>query len=80
MVAANVRRLRLEQTLTREELGLKAGYRPGSARVRVSEVERHCFEPTLAVVDKFADALGVTSAALLTDGAAARQGRRMYPP
>jgi len=62
IIAANVRRLRLDYGWTLDELGARLGGKPSS---RIAEIEagRNAF--TSGTLDDLADALGVNPAALL---------------
>ncbi len=58
-----VKRLRIAQGLSQEELGALAELH----RTYVSGVERGIRNPTVAIVAKLAKALGVSASALLAD-------------
>jgi len=59
-VGNNVRRLREKQGVSQEELAARAGLH----RTYISGVERGVRNPTIVVLEKVADALGVELAAL----------------
>jgi transcriptional regulator with XRE-family HTH domain len=44
---------------TREELGVRMGYKPESARKSVSQFLHRTTDPRLSMIAKFAEALGV---------------------
>ncbi len=60
-LAANVRRLRLEQALSQEAFADEAGIH----RTYVSDIERSARNPTIKIVETLAQALGVTASDLL---------------
>jgi transcriptional regulator with XRE-family HTH domain len=64
-LAANVKRLRLAKGWSQEELADRAGRH----RTFISQIERATKSPTVASVDRIAQALGVTNGELL-DGLA----------
>ncbi|WP_237152081.1 helix-turn-helix domain-containing protein [Oryzibacter oryziterrae] len=70
IVGENVRRAREAIGLSQEELGDKAGI----DRTYVSGVERGVRNPTVKVLARLADALGVPPAQLLARGEGAAQG------
>jgi transcriptional regulator with XRE-family HTH domain len=61
--AANVRRLRTERGLLQEDLAIDLGYRHSRW---VCEIEHNRHSPGLDLVDRVAEALGVTAVELLT--------------
>ncbi len=65
ILARNIRAARQLQSLSQEELADRAGI----DRTYVSGIERQLRNPTITVVARFAKALGVTTADLLTDRA-----------
>lgn len=60
-VGNNVRKYRQERALSQEELAFKSGL----DRTYISGVERGRRNPTVAVLKKIADALGIAPALLL---------------
>jgi transcriptional regulator with XRE-family HTH domain len=62
-VARNIRRLRVEQGLSQEELADRAGLH----RTYISGVERAVRNPTITVLEKIAIGLGVPLAELVAD-------------
>lgn len=62
-LAANVRRLRKEARISQEDFA----YEHGIDRTYVSGIERGVRNPTILVVERFANALGVDVAELLRD-------------
>jgi len=63
ILAANIKAARNRLNLSQEELAASAEI----DRTYVSGIERQVRNPTITVVAKFADALGTTTADLLTD-------------
>jgi transcriptional regulator with XRE-family HTH domain len=63
LVAKNVRRLRVELGLSQEALAVDAAI----DRTYVSRIERGLENPTVAVLEKFAAALGISIADLFND-------------
>lgn len=59
----NLRRLRRERGWSQEEFAFKAGIH----RTYASDLERGARNPTITVVAKLAEALGVSAASLLDD-------------
>jgi transcriptional regulator with XRE-family HTH domain len=59
--AANLRRQRLANGLSQEQLAAKTGLHPSE----VSRLERAVREPRLGTIAKLADALGVSAAKLV---------------
>lgn len=57
----NVRRLREAKNLSQEKFAFEAGIH----RTYVSDIERGARNPTITIVDKLADALGVSASDLL---------------
>ena len=57
----NVRRLRVSLNLSQEELAFRAGVH----RTYCSDIERAIRNPSISVVQQFADALGVKAGSLL---------------
>jgi transcriptional regulator with XRE-family HTH domain len=62
-VARNIRRLRVEQGLSQEELADRAGLH----RTYISGVERAVRNPTITVLEKIAVGLGAPLAELVAD-------------
>lgn len=62
-LAANVRRLRRDKGLSQERFAFESGI----DRTYVSGVERGTRNPTITVVERFATALEVDAAVLLTE-------------
>lgn len=60
LVARNIRRLRVQQRLSQENLAVDAGI----DRTYVSRMERHLENPTIGVLERVAEALGVEIAEL----------------
>ena len=61
----NIRRLRLEKGLGQEKFALEYGF----DRTYISGIERGVRNPTIVIVQKLADALGVPIAVLLAEHA-----------
>ena len=61
----NLRRLRLEKGLGQEKFALEYGF----DRTYISGIERGVRNPTIVIVQKLADALGVPIAVLLAEHA-----------
>ena len=61
----NLRRLRLEKKLGQEKFALEYGF----DRTYISGIERGVRNPTIVIVQKLADALGVPIAVLLAEHA-----------
>ena len=61
----NIRRLRLEKKLGQEKFALEYGF----DRTYISGIERGVRNPTIVIVQKLADALGVPIAVLLAEHA-----------
>ncbi len=57
----NIRRLRREKGMSQEDFGFEAEIH----RTYVSDIERGARNPTVTIVEKFAEALGVTPGYLL---------------
>ena len=57
----NLRRLRIEKSLSQEQLSFEAD----SNRTYISDIERAVRNPTITVVERLAKALGVTPGSLL---------------
>ena len=62
-LGTNLRRLRLEKGLGQEKFALEYGF----DRTYISGIERGVRNPTIVIVQKLADALGVPIAALLSE-------------
>lgn len=73
-LGVNVRRLREARGLSQERFGFESGL----DRTYVSGIERGVRNPTIVVVEKIANALGVPADVLLkdTDGSEAGSGRK----
>ena len=63
ILSDNIRRLRKEQGLAQERLGLESGV----DRTMVSKIERKIANPTLDILIKIAGRLGVSVPELLTE-------------
>jgi transcriptional regulator with XRE-family HTH domain len=68
LVARNVRRLRVGKRLSQEALAVDAGI----DRTYVSRIERGLENPTVAVLEKFAKALGAQIPDLFSSSAAVK--------
>lgn len=68
LVARNVRRLRVRKGLSQEALAVDAGI----DRTYVSRIERGLENPTVAILEKFAKALGSEISELFASGSAVR--------
>jgi len=75
LVARNVRLLRVRKGLSQEALGVDAGI----DRTYVSRIERGLENPTVAILEKFAKALGSDIAELFATGAVIRGPVRPLP-
>lgn len=75
LVAKNVRRLRVGLGLSQEALAVDAGI----DRTYVSRIERGLENPTVAVLEKFAGALGASIAELFNDQLVGRGAVRPLP-
>ena len=64
-LGTNLRRLRLEKKLGQEKFALEYGF----DRTYISGIERGVRNPTIVIVQKLADALGVPIVALLAEHA-----------
>ena len=62
-LGTKLRRLRLEKGLGQEKFALEYGF----DRTYISGIERGVRNPTIVIVQKLADALGVPIAALLSE-------------
>lgn len=63
VLSCNIKRLRKEQGLAQERLGLESGV----DRTMVSKIERRIANPTLDILMKLANRLGVSVPDLLTE-------------
>ena len=61
-LASNLRRLRLDRGWSQEEFADRAGIH----RTYVSDIERGARNPTITVVERLAEGLGVTASELIT--------------
>lgn len=62
LLGKNVRRLRIEQGLSQEELAFRAGMK----RSYLSDLERGVRNPTVRAMGRLADALGLRAPALIS--------------
>lgn len=69
-VGQNIRKFRKERGISQEELGFDSGLH----RNYISDVERGARNPTIVVLEKIADALGVDPARLIERKRQIRRG------
>ena len=63
-VGGRIRKARMFRNLSQRELGLKAGFTPGTADVRIAQYELGIRRPRESMLHKLADALDVNYSAL----------------